>query len=137
MLFVIFRLFEAILFGDLWRIYSVVCGGFIRLFVDFMHFMKDYPPCSAPSSRSNFLFAARCFSPSARHFFLSYKIVFVTNFVTRITNFVTCIRNFVTLVTKFVINYLLYDSDKYQGGRKKCLIGAGKISRGKWGRERG
>ena len=125
------------LFGYLRRIYSVICGGFIRLFVDFRHFMKNYPPCSALSARSNFLFAARCFSLSARHFFLSYKIVFVTNFVTRITNFVTCVRNFVTLVTNFVINFFLYDSEKYQGGKKKCLIGAGKISRGKWGRERG
>ncbi|MGM9692424.1 MAG: hypothetical protein ACI3X6_04350, partial [Alloprevotella sp.] len=68
---------------------------------------------------------------------LSYKKVFVTNFVTRITNFVTCVRNFVTLVTNFVINFFLYDSEKYQGGRKKCLIGAGKISRSKRERSRG
>ena len=115
----------------------MICGGFIRLFVDFMHFMKDYPPCSALSARSNFLFAARCFSLSARHFFLSYKIVFVTNFVTRITNCVTCVRKFVTIITKFVTNFSLYDSEKYQKKKKKCIIGAGKTSKGKWERERG
>ena len=64
-------------------------------------------------------------------------MAFVTNFVTRITNFVTCVRNFVTLVTNFVINFFLYDSEKYQEGRKKCIIGAGKTSKGKWERERG
>lgn len=57
----IFRLFVAILFGCLRWIYSVVCGDFIRLFVDFRQFKKDALPFPAPFALSNFLFAASYF----------------------------------------------------------------------------